>query len=99
MHIILKHRLQVVCNLEGSGRLSLDFVNSNTVSDLPQGQTLCRANVEDGEISDDLPDTAGSGQWEGTLRKDLGVALLVNVFLMVVSICSDRKCIQADLPW
>lgn len=84
MQINLKHWLQIICNLEGSGRLSLDLVNANTFSKLPQGQTLGGADIKDGEIGDDLPDTAGTGQGEGALRKDLGVALLINVLLLVV---------------
>lgn len=81
----LQHRLQIIRNLKGSGSLRLDFVNCNTISQLRQSQTLSGADVEDGQIGDDLPDTAGPGQRESALRKDLRITLLVDVFLLLVS--------------
>ena len=48
---------------------------------LSQGQAFGGTDIEDGQVGDDLPHTAGSGQGERALWQDLGVALLVAVFL------------------
>lgn len=48
---------------------------------LNQSQTLGGADLEDGQIGDNSRDTAGAGQGECAVGKNLGVALLVGVFL------------------
>jgi hypothetical protein len=73
-------RSQVLSDLEGSGSLAADLVDGHALSSLGQGQTLGGADVKDGQIGDDLPDTAGTGQRESALRQNLGVSFLIGVF-------------------
>lgn len=79
--INLQHRLQISRNLERSGSLAADLLDGHALGVLGKSQTLGGADFEDGQIGDDLPHAAGSGQGEAALGEDLGVALLVGVFL------------------
>lgn len=64
-HHALQHGLQVIGNLEGSSGLAADLLHSDTLSVLGQSQTLGGADVEHGQVGDDLGDAAGTGQGEG----------------------------------
>ena len=75
---------------------------------LSQGQAFGGTDIEDGQVGDDLPHAAGTGQgerafWRSQLamrtnctmgwtwlltRQDLGVALLVGVFLESMHVSS-----------
>lgn len=57
----LQHMLQVLRDLEGSGRLTADLLHSDVLGVLGQGQTFGGADVEHGQVGDDLRDAAGAG--------------------------------------
>jgi hypothetical protein len=75
------HKLQVSGDLEGGSGLAADLLDGDTLSVLDQSQTLGGADVEDGQVGDNGRDTAGAGQGESAVGKNLGVTLLVGVFL------------------
>lgn len=76
MHFLQLHGLQVSSDLERSKSLAADLLNGNTLSVLNQSQTLGGAAVEDGEISDDGGNAAGTGQGESAVLK------------IIISICA-----------
>lgn len=78
-----QHRLQIISHLERSRSLAADLIDRDPVGELGQRQAFSRADVEDGQIGDDLPHAAGAGQGECAVGQNLGVALLVDVFLGV----------------
>lgn len=90
--INLQHRLQISRNLERSGSLAADLLDGHALGVLGKSQTLGGADFEDGQIGDDLPHAAGSGQGEAALGEDLGVALLVGVFLFKLCQWWTFKC-------
>lgn len=73
------HGLQVLGDLEGSGSLAADILDSDALGVLNQSQTLGGADVEHGQVGDDGRDTLGAGQGEGAVGQNLGVTLLVGV--------------------
>lgn len=52
---------------------------------LDKGEAVGRADLEDGEVGDDLRHAAGAGQRERALGQNLGVALLIGVFLRLLA--------------
>lgn len=80
----LQHRLQVSRNLERGFRLAADLVNGHALGVLDKGEAVGRADLEDGEVGDDRGYAARAGQRERALGQDLGVALLVGVFLRLL---------------
>lgn len=99
----LQHGLQVISDLERSSSLAADLVNRDTLRELSQSETLGRADVEHGEISDDLPDAAGAGQRErafcdvlvetshGIEKKNLPGRILGLPFLSTCSIVTTTR--------
>lgn len=75
------HGLQVGGDLEGSGSLAADFLDSDTLGVLNQRQALGGANVEHSQVGDNSRDTAGAGQGERAVGENLWVTLLVGVLL------------------
>lgn len=73
------HLFQVICDLEWSFGLRFDLVNSDTLGDFLECQTIDRADVEDGEVGDDGRYTLLACKRECALVEDLGIALLVGV--------------------
>lgn len=77
----LQHRLQVISDLKWSSSLAADLVNRDALSELCQSEALGRTDVEHGEISNDLPDAAGTGKGEGAFCD----------VLVEITWCTERK--------
>lgn len=75
----LQHRLQVISDLERSSSLAADLINRDTLSVLDQGQSLSRADVENSQVSDDLPHAAGTGKGERAICITLAGVLRCDV--------------------
>lgn len=60
----LQHGLQIISYLEGGSGLATNLLDSDALCVLGQSQTLSGADIEDGQVGNDLGDAAGTGQGE-----------------------------------